>query len=48
MPYVRKGTTVYKKQQSGGHTHLVKVGTSKTVAKAKAYVRALYVHTKGK
>ena len=38
MPFVRKGKTVYKKLPGGG---LKKRGTSKTVAKAKAYKRTL-------
>ena len=37
MPYKRKGKTVYKKVNG-----LKKKGSSKTTAKAKAYLRALY------
>ena len=37
MPYIRKGKTVYKKTDG-----LKKKGSSKTVAEAKAYMRALY------
>ncbi len=37
MPYVRKGKTVYKKVNG-----LKKKGSSKTVAKAKKYMKALY------
>lgn len=42
MPYVRKGKTVYKKE--GGK--LVKKGSSKSVGKAKKYLKALYAHSK--
>ena len=42
MPYVLKDKTVYKKV--GGK--LVKKGTSKTVAMAKRYLKALYAHSK--
>jgi len=37
MPYKRKGKTVYKKVNGWK-----KVGTSKSVKKAKAYLRLLY------
>jgi len=37
MPYIRKGKTVYKKVDG-----LKKKGSSKTVAGAKKYMRALY------
>jgi len=37
MPYKRKGKVVYKKVDG-----LKKKGSSKTVAEAKAYLRALY------
>ena len=41
MPFKRIGKTVYKKVRG----HLVKKGSSKSVAKAKAYLRALYSHS---
>ena len=44
MPYVRKGKTVYKRTSSG----LKKKGSSKSVAGAKKYMRALYANSKGK
>jgi len=40
-PYIRKGKTVYKSQ--GGH--LISKGTSTTVKKAKAHMKALYAHS---
>jgi len=42
MPYVRKGKVVYKRVGK----RLVKKGSSKTVAMAKRYLKALYVHSK--
>lgn len=42
IPYIRRGKTVYKKVGK----KLVKKGSSKTIAKAKAYMRALYSHSK--
>jgi len=42
MPFVRKGKTIYKRVGK----RLVKKGSSKTIAKAKAYMRALYAHSK--
>lgn len=42
MPYVRKGKTVYKKVDG-----LQKKGTSKTIAKAKSYLRVLQGVEKG-
>ena len=41
-PYKRVGKTVYKKTSHG----LVKKGSSKSASKAKAYMKALYVHSK--
>ena len=43
MPYKRKAKTVYKKVNG-----LKKKGSSKTVAGAKAYLRALYHAESGK
>lgn len=43
MPFVRKGKTVFKRTKSG---KLKKKGSSKSVAKAKAYQRALYANSK--
>jgi len=44
MPYVRKGKTVYKRVNG-----LKKKGSSKSVRKAKKYMRALYhAHSGGK
>jgi hypothetical protein len=42
MPYERKGTTIFKKTSNG----FVKKGSSKTVAGAKDYMKALYAHSK--
>lgn len=40
-PYRRVGKTVYKKE--GGH--LISKGTSATIEKAKAHMKALYAHS---
>jgi hypothetical protein len=42
MPYVRRGKTIYKKVGK----RFVKKGASKTIAKAKSYLKALYAHEK--
>ena len=42
MPYKRIGKTVYKKTSKG----LKKKGSSKSIAKAKAYMKALYANSK--
>ena len=42
MPFIRKGKTVYKK--SGNK--LVKKGSSKTVAGAKDYMKAMYANSR--
>lgn len=39
-PYIRKGKTVYKKEDG----HLKSKGTSKDVETAKAHLRALYAN----
>jgi len=41
MPFVRRGKTVYKKVGK----KLVKKGTSASIAGAKRYLKALYVHS---
>ena len=41
MPYMRDGKCVYKKKRNGGKGK--KKGCSKTVAKAKKYLKKLYM-----